>query len=161
MVVFFRDTGHLVFLFQVDRKQLVGFAQGVAGGEQLLFVQHGHGSIVIHAVGELFHFPFQVGAVNHAGGMPHACEVEGLVVGCPAVTVHARLEGFGHVGFLSAVQVHHAETVAVAFVSVAFHALPGDVLSIGRELRVSVVTHVLVGGIFLAEVAGLLGFHIV
>ena len=133
----------------------------MAHGKQLLVVQHFHRRIVVHAFGELLYFSLQVGAVNHAGGVPYAREIKGFAIGRPAIIVHTRLEGFGDVGLLAVAQIHYAQAVAVAFVSVALHALPGDASAVGREFRVGVVAHVLVLGIFLTQVSGLLGCYII
>ena len=161
MVVFLRDAGYLVILVQVDGEQLVSFADRVALGEKLPVAQHFYRSIVVHAFCKLFHFTLQVCTVNHAGGMPYTGEIECLVVRSPAVAVYARLEGFCNVSLFAVFQIHYAKAVAVAFVSVAFHTLPGNESAVGGELRVRVVTHVLVGRVFLAEIAGLLGFQII
>ena len=161
MVVFLRDAGYLIGLVQVDGEQLVGFADRVTLGEKLSVAQHFYRSIVVHAFCKLFHFSLQVCAVNHTGGMPYTGEIESLVIRSPAVAVYTRLEVFCNVSLLAVLQIHYAKAVAVAFVSVALHALPGNESAVGGELRVRVVTHVLVGSVFLAEVAGLLGFQII
>ena len=94
--------------------------------------------------------------------MPYAYKVQALGIIVPAIIIYARLECFGNIGFLFACQVHYAKAVAVTFVSVAFHALPSDVLAVGREFGVDVVTFVLIGVTLLfAQVGGAFAIYII
>ena len=99
--------------------------------------------------------------MNHAGSMPYTHEIKSLAIRIPAEIGYARLEGFGYIRFLSSIKVHNAQSVAVAFVTVAFHAQPSDRFSVGRELRISIITHVLVVFIHLAEILCLLSFDVI
>ena len=160
MVVFVSELGDLTVGW-IQCEDFIRTAHRVALGQHLVADQ-GYRSVVVVAFSQLLDFSFEVGAVDHACTMPYAGEVEGTAVVCPTIGIHTAFELFGHVSLLAAFDVHDAKAVAVAFVSVTFHALPSDVLTVRRESRVGVVTHVLVCIAFLlAEVSGLLVFEVV
>ena len=74
--------------------------------------------------------------------MPASDEVESLRVGVPAESVNVRVELLSHILLLAGSEIVHAETVAVALISVVLHRLPSHVLAVGREQRIGVVAHV-------------------
>ena len=161
MIIFLSDASHFVFLLQINGEQLIGVADRVTLCNQRVGVKHSYRTIVVHAISKLFHFTFKVGAVNHAGSVPYTHEIKSLAVRIPAEICYARLECFGYIRLLSGIKVHNAQSVAVAFVTVAFHAQPSDRFSVGRELRISIITHVLVVFIHLAEILSLLSFDVI
>ncbi len=76
--------------------------------------------------------------------MPYTDEVDGLGVMSPAEIVNVRVEGLGQELLLARSEVVEAEALAVTLITIAGHGEPGHVASVGRELRVLVVTrHVL------------------
>ena len=130
-------------------------------GEQLFVVKHGNRSIVVHTVSKLLYFSFQVGAVNHTGSVPYAYEIQCFSIGSPAIIVYTRLESFGYISLFSTFQVHDTQPVAVALIAVAFHTLPCNTFSVGREFRIGIVAQILVRSIFLAEITSFTCFRII
>ncbi len=82
-----------------------------------------------------------VGGVELRGTLHGRHQVDGLAVALPGEGVGVIVERFGHVCFLTRGELHHEETVLVRFITIALHALPGQVAAIGRELRVDIVAH--------------------
>ena len=112
-------------------------------GEQLFVVQHGNRSIVIHTVSKLLYFSFQVGAVNHTGSVPYAYEITMFFHREPS---NSRLHPTGklrYISLFSTFQVHDAQPVAIALIAVAFHTLPCNTFSVGREFRIGIVARFL------------------
>ena len=93
--------------------------------------------------------------------MPYSYKIQGTAVRSPAIVVYARLETFRDICFFAAGQIHYTKAVAVAFVTVTFHTLPGNAFAVRREFGICIIAHVLVGSIFLAEIAGLFGFQVI
>ena len=125
----------------------VGLAHAVARGDEVVAAEC-DAAVVVQAFGQadgLFAFTpvVQAEAVDLRGAVPRGGEVEGRVRR-PDVAVHVGVETGIGAELLVLLQVEHVEAVAVALVAVAGHALPGDVASVGRELRVGVVALVLV-----------------
>ena len=113
------------------------------GGENLVaVVGESHASVVSPVVGDLLHLALQVGLVEVQGSMPYTDEGEALGVFVPCEALDVGVELLGHVVFLTCGEVIYAETVAVALISITSHALPCDVLAVGRELRIGVVTRI-------------------
>ena len=132
----------------------------VACEQQLrLTAQELHRAVVEHAVGEFGHrvlLAQLAHLVNHLGGMPHSDEVDALRVSAPAIVIHVaiKVSAVYNVSLLARFEAHHAQSVKVALVAIAPHALPGNVLSVGREAWIDVVTH---HHVALLMVYGLLG----
>ena len=140
-----------------DDVELVSLRDAVARSENLARVaEHLERTEVHPVVGELANIAVEVGLVHVYTSVPAAYEVEIARVGRPAESVYVRVEHLGHVSLLAGEEIVYAEAVAVALVSVALHRLPSHVLAIGRELRVGVVAHVIVGTL-MVEALVLLG----
>ncbi len=74
--------------------------------------------------------------------MPYTDESQGLGVLVPYEGIHVGVESLAHVVLLAGCEVINAKAVAVALISVASHALPSHILAVGRELRVLVITRI-------------------
>ena len=98
--------------------------------------------VIGRVVGDLAQFAFEVGHVEVDFSVPHAGKVQPLAVRRPKEGIYAAVEAFGDVTFLTGTQFIDAEACAVAFIAVALHAAPRNVLAIGRELGVLVVADV-------------------
>ena len=74
--------------------------------------------------------------------VPHAGKIQTLAVGRPKEGIYTTVEAFGDVGLLAGAQFVDAEARTVAFVAVALHATPRNVLAIGREQGILIVADV-------------------
>ena len=111
--------------------------------------------VIVPTVGKLHHFACEVGLVHIDAAMPNANEIKCLRIGCPAESIDIRVECLADITFFAGRECIDTQSVAIAFVSVVFHALPSYVFAVGRELWVGVVPHVV---IFILLVDGLV-FH--
>ena len=100
--------------------------------------------IISHLISQSLVLTFQVRGVHLSFAVPHTGKVQVLAVRCPAKFVDATFKLFSNIRFFAGFEVEHTKARTVAFVAVAFHAAPCHVASVGRELRVLVVTHVAV-----------------
>ena len=80
--------------------------------------------------------------------MPYADEVYALRVFVPQESIYVGFEGAAYETLLSGCKVHDEQAVEVCLVAVAFHALPGYVLAVGRILGIGIVPFVLFGDVF-------------
>ena len=85
-----------------------------------------------------------------------------MVVGSPTIRIYTTFKAFSDIFLFTALQVHDAKTIAVAFIAITFHALPSNVFAVWRERWVGVITHVAVCIIILlAEVGCILAVQII
>ena len=79
--------------------------------------------------------------------MPYTDKVQALRVVVPAIVIYARLEAFCDKCFLPVVQIVDTQAVPVAFITIAFHALPRNVFAVRTEFRIGVISSHLIGSI--------------
>ena len=65
----------------------------------------------------------------------------------PYKSIHIRFELTADETFFTGSQIHHEEAVLIGFVSITLHALPSDVFTIRRVLRIGVVTQIFFGDV--------------
>ena len=89
--------------------------------------------------GHLCELALEVYVIYLCSTMPCACKIEALTVRCPAVVVNVAVEYglflaigvFGDVFAFSGSEVHDAQAVQVALVTVVLHAEPSNLLAVG------------------------------
>ena len=141
-------VGFLLFLRRCNNEKFVGVRVAVAHGEQLTRVaQQLNRGVIVPALCELHHFTSQIGLIHVYAAVPNTDEIKCLRVSCPAIIVYIRIERLGNVAFLARCKRINAKAVAVAFATILFHTLPSNVLAIGRESGINVVTHVIILGL--------------
>ena len=97
----------------------------------------------------------EVDAIHLRGAMPYTGEVDLTGIRAPQEGIHVGGERLADKLLLARGTIHHAQAVPVSLISIPCHALPSDVLPIGRVLRVGVVaTHLRAVSGRLAEVGG-------
>ena len=74
--------------------------------------------------------------------VPHAGKVQTLAVGRPKEGIYAAVEAFCDVTLLAGTQFVDAKARAVAFIAVALHAAPRNVLAVGREQGILIIADV-------------------
>ena len=138
----------LFFLRRCHNEKFVGVRVAVAHGEQLTRVaKQLNRGVIVPALCELHYLTSQIGLIHVYTAVPNTDKIEGLRVGRPAIIVYIRIERFGNITFLARCKRINAKAVAVAFAAILFHALPSNVLAIGRESGINVVTHVIILGL--------------
>jgi len=95
----------------------------------------------VPAVSELLDVATEIGLIDIHAGVPAAQEVERAAVAVPDIVIDIGVELLRDIALLASGKFHDTETVAVTLIAVVFHALPGNVFAVGRELRVDVVTY--------------------
>ena len=88
--------------------------------------------------------------------MPDTDEINILRVSIPQETIYVRFKFLADETFLTCFQIHDEEAVQVSFITVTFHALPGNVFTIGRVLGIRVIAFV-----FFGDIVCLLGCKVV
>ena len=140
--VFFGELGYAT-IFHVYGVDFIGTGKRMTLHQQLFLAgEERNEGVIGRVVGDLAQFPFEVGHVEVDFPMPYAGKVQPLAVGRPKEGIYTAVEAFGDVTLLAGTQFVDAETCAVAFISVALHAAPRNVLAVGRELRVLIVADV-------------------
>ena len=119
------------------------------GKKFLSVVGRSHRNEVGLFVSQLLYFAVKVGLVDVNATVPYCQERESFRVGIPEIRVHVSVKRLGHILLLACLDGIDAKSVAVSLIAVASHALPCYVLSVGRELRVCVVTRIVLE-VFLA-----------
>ena len=95
-----------------------------------LFAKAGYASVVSPLIGNLLDFALEVGLVEVQGSVPYTDEGEALAVLVPYESLDVAVELLSHIVLLASGEVIDAEAVAVT------------VFAIGRELRIGVVTRI-------------------
>ena len=141
-LVLFGELGDTT-IFDVDGVDFIGTGDGMTLDEQLFLAGEKRNEGVIgRVVGDLAQFAFEVGHVEVDFSVPYAGKVQTLAVGRPKEGIYTAVEAFGDVTLLAGTQFVDAETCAVAFIAVALHATPRNVLAVGREQRILIVADV-------------------
>ena len=113
------------------------------GSEKFVaIVGKGYTSVVSPLVGNLFYLTLEVSLVEIESSVPNTDEGKALVVLVPYEAFNIGIELIRNVVLLACGEFINTEAVAVALVSITSHALPCNVLTISRELRVSVIARI-------------------
>ncbi|WP_366535705.1 glycerate kinase, partial [Streptococcus pneumoniae] len=88
--------------------------------------------------------------------MPYAGEIDVLRIGTPYKSIYIRFECFAGKTLLAGFKVHDEQAVLIGLVAITLHALPSDVFTIGRVLRIGIISHHPFGDVY-----GLLRFEVV
>ena len=125
----------------IHRVNLIGLQHGMAFGNQLSLFSQRHRDIIVDTFGNrLYFFCRSVCHEKLRFGFHTGDKEQGFAVGIPDEGIGIVIEFFGYIGFFFRLQIHNEKAVFVRLVSFAFHTLPGNVFSVGRKLRIGVVT---------------------
>ena len=98
-------------------------------------------SIIIHTICKLGHFiaHCHVYMIDVFFTVPYTEEVKTFRVLSPLEFVHVRFEIIANKHLFASFTIHHTQAVPVAFITIASHALPSNIFSIGRILRIDII----------------------
>ena len=116
----------------IHQVNFVGTTHRVALHKELLAIgMNTEQYIVGNIIRNLLYITVKVGLVEVCTTMPHTTKIKRVVIRRPSKFVDATLETFSHISFFTRSKLINAEACAVAFITIALHAAPSDILSIG------------------------------
>ena len=125
----------------IYRIYFIGFAHGLLYPNQLIFHWY-HRSVIMYTLRYRYNFSVcEISSVNLCYRVEAAHKIDGFAVNGPFQIIAVLIESRTDIFLLTGFYIHYEKATLVRFVSVVFHALPGQPFAIGRKHGVLVIAH--------------------
>ena len=122
----------LLTIGNIHQIYFISATHGVTLGEELLTVgMNAEKYVIRHFVSDLLHFTLEVGLIKIRTSVPNAAKVKRMVIFRPSKFIDTTFKTFCHIGLVASCKFVDAKTCAVTFITIALHAAPRDVFTIG------------------------------